>query len=271
MDPKLQRRVQRYGWDRAAEYYEQYWSEQLRPAHDELLRQADLQLGDEVLDVACGGGQISFRAAEQVGVGGSVLGLDISAKMVDEAARRAGADGIGNTTFRRADAEELDCETGSYDAAICSLGLMYVPRPATAVAEMRRSLRPSGRIAVSVWGERRNCGWAEIFPIVDHRVQSDVCPMFFSLGAPDAIEATLEGAGFRDVTVERLEVELAYEDDTAAIGAAFLGGPVALPYGRFDDTEKREVEQEYLKSLAGHLVESGYRVPGEFVVASARC
>ena len=54
-----------------------------------------------------------------------------------------------------------------------------------------------------------------------------------------------------------------------ARGAAFLGGPVALPYGRFDDHEKHEVEQEYLASLAGFRDGEGFRVPGEFIVATA--
>ncbi|MEQ8840193.1 MAG: methyltransferase domain-containing protein [Acidimicrobiales bacterium] len=269
MEPKLQRRVQRYGWDRAAASYEPFWRDQLRPAHDELVRKAALKSGERVVDVACGSGQITFRAAEAVGAEGTVLGLDISAKMVAGADADRAERGTENVTFRRADAEQLGCDDAAYDVALCSLGLMYVPLPAVAVEEMHRCLVPAGRIAVSVWGERRNCGWAEIFPIVDHRVQSDVCPMFFSLGAPGAIESVLTGAGFRDVEVTRLVVELAYRNEEDAIGAAFLGGPVALPYGRFDDDTKRAVEEEYLASLAPFRDGNGYRVSGEFVVASA--
>jgi hypothetical protein len=120
-----------------------------------------------------------------------------------------------------------------------------------------------------VWGERRHCGWAELFPIVDRRVQSDVCPMFFFLGAPGAIEATLQNAGFVDVSVTRLQVGLAYRDKAEAIGAAFLGGPVALPYGRLSDDERREVELEYLDSIEEFRDGAGYLVPGEFVIATA--
>lgn len=269
MEPKLQRRVQRYGWDRAAEFYAPFWRDQLRPAHDELLHRIGLRPGEAVLDVACGSGQITFRAADTVGDQGTVLGLDISAKMISAAEADLASREARNIAFRRADAEELGCDPSAYDVALCSLGLMYVPRPAVALTAMHRALRPRGRIAVSVWGARKQCGWAEIFPIVDQRVQSDVCPMFFALGASGAIEATLEGAGFRDIEVTRLDVELAYDDASQAIGAAFLGGPVALPYGRFDDEEKREVEQEYLASLSEFRHGEGFRVPGEFVVATA--
>ena len=269
MEPKLQRRVQRYGWDRASAFYATFWGEQLRPAHEASIRLGNPQVGEHVLDVACGGGEITFDAADRVGAAGHVVGLDISEKMVAAAQAEAEARGSSNTSFRRSDAESLDCEDASFDLALCSLGLMYVPEPAVAVAEMRRALRPSGRIAVSVWGERRHCGWAELFPIVDRRVKSDVCPMFFFLGAPGAIEATLENAGFVDVSVTRLRVDLAYRDEGEAIGAAFLGGPVALPYGRFGDDVRRDVEREYLDSIDEFRDGEGYLVPGEFVIATA--
>jgi ubiquinone/menaquinone biosynthesis C-methylase UbiE len=269
MEPKLQRRVQRYGWDRAAEHYGRYWDEQLRPAHDELIRVADIQPDEQVLDVACGSGQVTLQAAERTGSAGRVTGLDISAKMVSEAEAIASSQGVTNATFQRADAENLGVDESAFDVALCSLGLMYVPEPTGAVVQMHDALRVGGRVVVSVWGERRNCGWAEIFPIVDQRVESDVCPMFFSLGAPGAIEATLYNAGFVDIEVQRLRVDLAYANDAEALGAAFLGGPVALPYGRFDDTTKGEVEREYLGTLAQFGMGDRYLVPGEFVVASA--
>jgi len=269
VEPKLQRRVQRYGWDRASAFYSTFWSEQLRPVHEAAIRLSDPQVGERVVDIACGGGEIAFDVADRVGAAGSVLGLDISEKMVAAAQKAAAARGSSNTSFRRSDAESLNCEDASFDLALCSLGLMYVPEPAVAIAEMRRVLRPTGRVAVSVWGERRHCGWAELFPIVGRRVQSDVCPMFFFLGAPAAIQSTLQKAGFVDVSVTRLRVGLAYRDRAEAIGAAFLGGPVALPYGRFSDDERREVELEYLESIEEFRDGDGYLVPGEFVIATA--
>lgn len=268
MEPKLQRRVQQYGWDRASEVYEQYWGEQLRPATEALLSRADTQAGEHVLDVACGTGAVTFPIAHAVGPSGHVLGTDLSAKMIDRATARAEREGLAHVRFARAGAEDLKTDDATFDLAICALGLMYVPSPTDALIEMRRSLRPTGRVVVSVWGERRNCGWAEIFPIIDARVTSEVCPMFFFLGGPGAIERALEQAGFRDVETTRISVELAYDGADDALGAAFLGGPVAMPYARLGDHDKAEVENEYLESLADHRTTDGYRVPGEFVVAS---
>jgi ubiquinone/menaquinone biosynthesis C-methylase UbiE len=91
MEAKLQRRVQRYGWDRAAEYYDECWRDPLAPATERLLKLAALAPGERVLDVACGTGVISLSAARAVGARGSVLGLDISQKMVEAAASTAAA------------------------------------------------------------------------------------------------------------------------------------------------------------------------------------
>jgi SAM-dependent methyltransferase len=147
--------------------------------------------------------------------------------MVDALAERARCCDLTNVEARALGAEQLDVED-AFDAALCSLGLMYVPSPADAVAAMHRALRSGGRIVVSVWGERRNCGWADLFPIVDARVASDVCPMFFALGAPGALTELLTTAGFVDVEEHRLRVELPYETDDDALGAAFLGADARI-------------------------------------------
>ena len=78
MEPALQRRIQRYGWDKASAAYETFWQKQLKPAQDRLLKMADIQNGEKVLDLACGTGLVSFRAAATWqrgnGVGNRYLG-----------------------------------------------------------------------------------------------------------------------------------------------------------------------------------------------------
>src|SRR5512143_2800132 len=107
MQPKLQRRVQRYGWDLAAGDYEPLWRTQLASAQKELLAMARLAPGERVLDVACGTGIVTLNAANAVGADGLVLGVDISGQMVDTGRRRAGALGLSNVDFARMDAEQL--------------------------------------------------------------------------------------------------------------------------------------------------------------------
>jgi len=267
MEPNLMRRVQRYGWDKAAPVYEQFWAAQLRPAQERLLERADLRPGERVLDVACGTGLATFPAAERVGPTGVVVGTDISTQMVSDAAAIAAERGVTNTRFVRTDAETLKLDDEApFDAALCALGLMYVPDPVEGIRRMAERVRPGGRVVAAVWGQRGNCGWAEIFPIVDARVETDVCPLFFGLGTGNALALGFSQAGLGDLTEDRLSVTLDYPDDESALGAAFAGGPVALAYARFDEATRAEAHAEYLASIAGFRAGSGYRIPGEFVV-----
>lgn len=269
MEAKLQRRVQRYGWNKAAAHYEGFWSAQLRPAQDLMLDLAALTAGERVLDVACGTGLVTLRAAGAVGPGGFVAASDISEDMVSAVSTAAAAKGIAGD-FRRMDAETLEFADAEFDAALCGLGLMYVAAPSNALREMHRVLRPGGRAAAVVWGARKNCGWAEIFPIVEARTASDVCPMFFSLGTGSTLANTFRDAGFTEVREERISVPIVFPTAEAAIGAAFVGGPVALAHSRFDDAARDSAHAEYLASIAAYRQDEAYHVPGEFVAVAGR-
>lgn len=266
MEPRLQRRIQRYGWDKAVDYYEESWREQLRPAQDKLLELADLQPGEVVLDIACGTGLVTFPAVEAVGPKGEVVATDISQGMVDRAQAIAEERGLRNVSFQRMGAEELSLPDNTFDAALCGLGLMYVPDVRLAMEQQLGVLKPGGRAVAAVWGERNACGWAEIFPITDARVESEVCPMFFQTGTKDVLKVTFEMAGFQEVSLERISTTLAYASAEEALGAAFMGGPVALAYSKFDDETKDAVHKEYLDSIAEYRDGDGYRIPGEFVI-----
>lgn len=266
MDAKLQRRIQRYGWDKAAVAYEAGWRDQLTPAQSRMLDLVCLAEGEAVLDVACGTGLVTFEAASRVGPSGSVWGSDISDRMVDLARAAAHAQGFANTTFSRMDAEDLEVGNDNFDVALCALGLMYVPDPEKAVRELYRVLRHGGRAAAAVWGQRSRCGWAEVFPIVDSRVKSEVCPLFFRMGSGDSLRDAFIQAGFCDVQSYRIETRLRYASPEKACEATFAGGPVALAYDRFTDDVRRQAHAEYLASIEPFRDGAEYSIPGEFVV-----
>ncbi len=270
MEARLQRRIQRYGWDKAVGSYERFWSRQIEPSQRRLLELAELRPGERVLDVACGTGLVTFPAAEAVRPGGQVVGTDLSEGMVAAAREIAVRSRVGQVSFERMGAEVLEFGDASFDAALCALGLMYVPDPRASLEEMRRVLRPGGRAVAAVWGARDRCGWAEIFPIVDARVETEVCPLFFQLGTGDALEITMEAAGYVEIRIDRLPVILEYETAEAACGAAFAGGPVALAYSRFDDETRAAAHAEYLESIEPHKNGHGYEIPGEFVIGYGR-
>jgi ubiquinone/menaquinone biosynthesis C-methylase UbiE len=269
MDARLQRRVQRYGWGLAALDYEQLWQAQLAEAQSALLSLASLELGEQVLDIACGTGLVSFEASRAVSRSGHVLGIDLSERMVDAAEQRAQQMKLSNCSFSRMDAETLALPDASFDVVLCALGLMYMPDPEQAVREMRRVLRPGGRVSLAVWGEQSKCGWSAVFPIVAAEVASDVCPLFFRLGQQDALARLCADAKFEAVRYRRFTTTLTYADSNEACDAAFVGGPVALAWSHFNDEVRARVRARYLDAIESWRDGHRYRIPGEFVVAAA--
>ena len=255
MEPKLHRRVQRYGWDKAVQDYDQYFVPLLKHCSERCIELLDLKPGERVLDMA-----------KRVGATGQVIATDLSQKMVDSTREEAARRGVSNMEFERVDAEELTFGEGSFDAALCVLGLMYPADPQRAIEQMQRVLRPGGRAAVAVWGRRDHCGWAEIFPITDARVESDVCPLFFQLGAPKALAMSFQRAGFEVAHEERVDRPLEFLNERAMLSAVFSGGPVALAYSRFSDDVRNQVHAEFVASVAQYRRGEMYHVPGEFVL-----
>ena len=189
--------------------------------------------------------------------------------MVDAAKRRARSLGLANVDFARMDAENLTLPDASFDVVLCALGLMYLPDPERAVQEMRRVVRPEGRVVIAVWGERSRCGWSSVFGIVDAEVASDVCPLFFRPRQAGALARLCAGANLEVIAERRIVAALAYADGHDACNAALAGGPVALAWSRFDDEVRARVRARYLESIESWRIRQGYDIPAEFVVVAA--
>lgn len=269
MDARLQRRVQRYGWDLAVDAYARHWLGPLAGVQAEVLDAAAPQPGEQVLDVACGTGVLALAAARAVGPAGRVLGVDLSGAMVRAAQQQARHEGLAHAAFAPMDAEQLSVPAASIDLALCALGLMYLPDPGAALRELHRVLRPGGRAVLAVWGERARCGWASVFGIVDAEVRSEVCPLFFALGGPGVLAKRCESVGLRVTAQRRRSDKLMYADGAAACEAAFAGGPVALAWSRFDAATRERVRCRYLQAIAPFACGPSYQLPAEFVIVIA--
>jgi SAM-dependent methyltransferase len=112
-----------------------------------LVRFAQIKQGDRVLDVACGTGVVAVTAARR---GAVVTGLDLTPELLVAARENAQIAGV-EIEWREGDAEELPFDAGSFDVVVSQFGHMFAPRPAVAVAEMLRVLKPGGTIAFSTW------------------------------------------------------------------------------------------------------------------------
>ena len=169
--------------------------------------------GDRVLELACGPGGLGLAAAERVGPGGEVVLTDVAEQMTAIAAARAAELGLGNVAFRRLELERIDEPDASYDVVLCREGLMFALEPARAVAEIRRVLRPGGRVAIAVWAARERNPWLGlVMDVVSEQTGAPVPPPGipgpFALGEAGELRRLLDEAGLADVQVGELSVPL---------------------------------------------------------------
>src|SRR5207248_2525770 len=133
--------------------------------------------GDRVLELACGPGGVGLAAALRVAPGGEVVLSDVAAEMAAVAAARAAARGLTNVRTATLDLEQIDEPDRSYDVVVCREGLMFAVEPERAAREIRRVLRPAGRVALAVWGPRNGNPWLGlVFDAVSAQIGSPVPP-----------------------------------------------------------------------------------------------
>jgi SAM-dependent methyltransferase len=114
---------------------------------EEFMARQSIPAGAQVLDVACGTGNLAVIAARR---GGAVSGIDIAANLIATARARAAAEGL-RIAYEQGDAEALPYADGQFDLVMTMFGVMFTPRPSIATAEMLRVTRPGGRIAMANW------------------------------------------------------------------------------------------------------------------------
>jgi len=110
--------------------------------------------GDRVLDVCCGTGAAALPAAQRVGPSGRVVGVDLAEQLLVRARAKARARGLDNVRFVEGDMAHLDVTGNSMDLVTCVFGLYYAQDQASVLAELWRTVRPGGTLAVTTWGRR---------------------------------------------------------------------------------------------------------------------
>lgn len=183
----------------ASASYERAMSVFMAPWSSDLVEHAQLGPGMEVLDLACGTGFAARHAREVVGSTGRVVGVDINPQMVAMAQRVTGLE------VHEASADETGLPTGAFDVVMCQQSLQFFPEPAGALREMRRVLRPGGRVAVSVWEDFEHNPYfrSQLRALAPHLPDEDAAAYRASdvtaLGGVRGLRALLEDAGFREV------------------------------------------------------------------------
>src|SRR5690348_16194911 len=118
------------------------------PVAGQLIRFTGIAPGEAVLDVGTGTGVAAITAAQK---GARVSALDLTPALLEVATENALIAGLPDIEFTEGDAERLPYPDGTFDVVLSQFGHMFAPRPEIAVAEMRRVLKPSGRVAFVTW------------------------------------------------------------------------------------------------------------------------
>ena len=197
-----------YG-DNAAENYEKYFVPVIGgPFALDLVNSAGLRPGERVLDVACGTGTIARLAAERVGQGGRVSGVDVNAAMLHVARSLPSATPI---KWYESAAESVPLPDESFDVVFCGLGLQFFTDKGAALREIRRVLKPGGRVYISTPIPN---AFIEVLDQAIARHVSKEASAFvhavFSLNDPRELERLLSDAGFTSVAtrVQARDVQL---------------------------------------------------------------
>jgi ubiquinone/menaquinone biosynthesis C-methylase UbiE len=197
----------------------QHWTDRqqtqdilLASVSDILIDRAKPQAGERIVDVGCGCGATTIAFAQRVGASGHVLGIDISAPMLARARQIAPAE--MPVDFVLADATVYRFGPASFDLMVSRFGVMFFAQPAVSFANMRRALRPSGRLTFACWREPRDNPWLMLplqaayqhVPKLPQLGPEDPGP--FSFASEQRVQRILSEAGFSGMEMERRDLSL---------------------------------------------------------------
>jgi SAM-dependent methyltransferase len=232
--------------------------------------------GERVLELACGPGGVGIAAARLVGPGGEVVLSDVVPEMTGIAAARAAALGLGNVRTLTLDLDDLAQPDQAYDVVLCREGLMFARDPAHALAEIRRVLRPGGRVALAVWGPRALNPWlGVVFDAVSAQLGQPVPPPGipgpFALDDPDRLGRLLTGAGLAGVTVGELATPLRDPSfDTWLTRTSALAGPLARRLAGLPDPARQQLRARLQEAVRPYRTAAGLDFPGVSLLAAGR-
>lgn len=224
------------------------------------LTRLDLKPGERVLDIGCGAGETSLAAARQVGANGHVVGVDISKPLLDLGRVRAEAQGL-DIDLIEADAGAAAIAGAPFDAAFSRFGVMFFENAVSAFINIRKQLRPGGRLVFVCWRSFAENAWTHAplqalapmlavpLPPPDESLPG---PMFFANAGK--IKTTLSDSGWRDIAIEPWDGPLVVGADAKDAAAYLLKiGPSAraIAEHRLDAAEAERLIVRRLEGAKG--------------------
>ena len=248
----------------------------MAPVLNAVLDRADLADGQTVLDVGCGTGTSTIRAAALVAPSGRVIGADIAEQMLAYARTRIA--GIDNIEFQTVDVAQHAFEDASFDRVISRFGVMFFDDPVAAFSRIRCAMKPGGRLVMACWGPLAANPWFRI-PMYAAKAQ---------LGAPPAVDpdapgplafrdidrvtGILKAAGFEEIVAEVERLKLTPPGDLRAVAThASSIGPASRTVEHFkaDTSDVAAIIDRVSDGMAEFMTPQGARVPAEINLFSA--
>jgi len=252
---------------------------QVRPLGHKAMDKAGLAQGEHVLDVGCGCGDTTLELARRVGHEGIVNAVDISTVMLSRAEELARDEGLTNIRFLNSDAQTYDFED-RYDLIFSRFGVMFFAQPVEAFANLRKALKPEGRLTFLCWQALSENQWmlvplmAALPHIPPPTPPEPGSPGPFSLADPKRIEGILQAAGFQDIELESLRqtvvVGEGYDLDQVTEFSMQMG-PAAPALRTAPPATRQKVAAAIRDALAPHVSNGAIRLPAAaWIVSAAR-
>lgn len=249
----------------------------LGPVSEVLINRAAVKTGEIVIDIGCGCGATSFDLSQRVGPTGRVTGVDISEPMLGRARELAPAD--APVEFKLADATVYSFTPASADVLFSRFGVMFFAEPSVSFANMRKALRPNGRLVFACWRTPRDNPWMMLglqeaykhVPKLPEMKPDDPGP--FSFANEERVRRILSDAGFTDLGLERVDLLLDIATGRgleAAIETVLAIGPTsrALENQPLDKIEA--ATQSIRIALAAHQKGEAVPLGGSIWIVTAR-
>lgn len=252
----------------AAEVYEQFFVPALFAAWPEhILRAAEVEIGQKVLDVACGTGILSREARKLVGVSGAVVGVDINEGMLAVARRRS-----PDIEWRQGQAESLPFEEGVFDHVVSQFGLMFFQDRSEAISEMLRVLKPGRKGCVAVWASLSETpGYAAVAKMLADVFDPEVAKSIeapYCLGDTNDLESVFATAGARDISICTISGKARFESIDSWLYTDIKGWTLAEAIDDDDYERLRKAAPAYLEKFAGEDGGIEFEAPANLVTFS---
>ena len=205
-----------HAWQTSARYWDKYRvliTEMFAPLTSGLVKEAQIGIGQKVLDIGGGSGEPSLTISRIVGPTGSVTFTDPVAGMLESAQAEAARRGLTNIHFRKCSANDLPFEACTFDVAVSRLSAMFFADPATALRAALRLVLEDGCVAFAVWGPKEaNPFFSTITDVIDRFVkippQDPDAPDAFRFAVPGKLAGILEQADAKNVIERQLNFQI---------------------------------------------------------------